>query len=44
MPNGANSIHKQLRTELEDYIKCKRSIIDRLFNGAKKSDNNSTGT
>jgi transcriptional regulator with XRE-family HTH domain len=23
---------------------CKRSIIDRLFNGAKKSDNNSTGT
>ena len=21
MPNGANSVHKQLRTELEDYIK-----------------------
>ena len=21
MPNGANSIHKQLRTELENYIK-----------------------
>ena len=21
MPNGANSVHKQLRTELENYIK-----------------------
>ena len=21
MPDGANSVHKQLRTELEDYIK-----------------------
>ena len=21
MPNGANFVHKQLRTELEDYIK-----------------------
>ena len=26
MPNGANSVHKQLRTELEDYIKSQYSL------------------